>query len=1395
MIWTNWLLPLQRRSMFGMETRRKVVAQRIAEVLEPRCLLSAAPASGSIEGMKFLDANSSGSFDDGDSPLPNWTVFLDANGNGQLDLAQANVTASDVPVPIEDLDRGMSQINVSGLAGTIVDVNLSFDIEHTFIGDLHGFLLGPNGQSIELFKYIGGASGGFTQTTLDDEAKLPINSASTTPPYTGSFRPVDPLSTFDGESPNGSWILAIHDEFEGDEGRITNFSLSFSLAGGSSEQFAVTDKSGHYRFEDLAPGTYVVAEAQQAGFRQTLPTDGSPVGTYAVDLSENEVVTGVDFGNFALPSTIRGQTWDDRNGDGSKSDDEVGSNGWKIELLDAETNEVLRSTMSADVDLNHDQHIDPITEAGIYSFENLVPGHYLLREAMQAGWVTTFPDANTSVLPAHPVIQEPTFTINTPPTGTAETPAQWLPDLTVDLQNPAGMRDAFLVGDVLRFGQATPNVGDGPLRIVGGEDNGDGTQKVYQRIFDDQGGYTEREAGNFSFHPAHNHIHFNGFARYSLRAAITDSSGDGVPEVGEVLRGGQKTSFCLVDVARFFTTPPLPNDDPQGSGLSCDVQQQISVGWEDIYGAGTEGQEINVAGLEPGDYWLEATVDPDNHFTELDESNNTGRILIHIGPSDRIHNVLLPPDRIVDQQDFGNFRKIDISGNVFQDSNANGARNEGEEGLAHVVVFIDTNGDHILNNPTSGNGIADGLALEPWAIADSTGQFVFHDFGPGAYFIRTVAPHGTIQTSEAATVSALSGEDISNLEFGIGVVSNATTRISTNGSQLTIDDIAPGGKADNLTVELMNVIKAGQFFSQIRISDPDHALTTSVGVQEGLHTVYLSLDDFAQLNSLTIHLNGGDDHVVVNTLFTFAKTIVFGGDGNDLLELQSGFLPADVPVPSSESHEIFIDLFAPELFGDAGNDTLIGAFGNDMIHGGSGDDSIVGDFGNDQIFGESGNDLIFAGYGDDHIHGGDGNDTLNGDADNDRLAGDRGIDQVFGGDGFNDVSWHDGDGLEPLGRADEQNFVHITTSDAADALTVMAGPRGHTLVRRTNRSAFTLALINITGLEIFGAGGNDTLTTTLGSDLLINRLTPGLSGSLPLIFDGGSGRDLWQLNGTQQADRVVLAESDFNLNAIPTEPLVFEVGVGTELIQATLGSGNDFLDASNLLNSITRIVASGGTGNDTLLGGNGAVTFSGDEGDDMIVGGTQADLLTGGKGNDTVDGGAGNDTINGNAGNDSLLGSDGTDSILGAAGDDKIHGGNGNDSLVGGDGNDTVCGDNGDDTLVGQSGNDVLIGGNGNDSVRGDDGDDILLGLADNDSLIGGNGNDTLLGGDGNDFLSGQDGKDWLLGEAGDDTLFGGDGTDRLFGGSGGHDVLKLASPRDIIGVFTFPISRLLDLC
>src|SRR5262249_31643219 len=158
-----------------------------------------------------------------------------------------------------------------------------------------------------------------------------------------------------------------------------------------------------------------------------------------------------------------------------------------------------------------------------------------------------------------------------------------------------------------------------------------------------------------------------------VRQALPDSDGDGLPDVGAVVAGGQKRSFCLVDVAPYDLS--LPNAAQQPSGFGCSVEQQISVGWEDIYENLTAGQQIDVSGLAPGQYWLEATVDPLNHFVEANENNNTGRVLISIGtlgvpdaPAGQIP-VHLTSGQTVQSADFGNFHQVAISGRVFNDAN------------------------------------------------------------------------------------------------------------------------------------------------------------------------------------------------------------------------------------------------------------------------------------------------------------------------------------------------------------------------------------------------------------------------------------------------------------------------------------------------------------------------------------------------------------------------------------------------------------------------------------------------------------------------------------------------------------------------------------------------------
>lgn len=200
-----------------------------------------------------------------------------------------------------------------------------------------------------------------------------------------------------------------------------------------------------------------------------------------------------------------------------------------------------------------------------------------------------------------------------------------LPDMTVR-ESELLRHDHVTNGDrvLLRFANGTPNIGKGPLHVVGVlPANPDGTQNVNQRVFRDDGSHYERPAGRFEFHPGHDHVHLEDWAVYRLRERLPDGG------VGEVLRESGKTSFCLLDSAPH--DPSLPGYLPQRTYRSCgELFQGISVGWVDIYEKHLIGQNIDVAGLPPGTYWLESEVDPEDHILELDEGNNVARIEVEL---------------------------------------------------------------------------------------------------------------------------------------------------------------------------------------------------------------------------------------------------------------------------------------------------------------------------------------------------------------------------------------------------------------------------------------------------------------------------------------------------------------------------------------------------------------------------------------------------------------------------------------------------------------------------------------------------------------------------------------------------------------------------------------------
>ena len=531
---------------------------------------------------------------------------------------------------------------------------------------------------------------------------------------------------------------------------------------------------------------------------------------------------------------------------------------------------------------------------------------------------------------------------------------------------------------------------------------------------------------------------------------------------------------------------------------------------------------------------------------------------------------------------------------------------------------------------------------------------------------------------------------------------------------------------------------------------------------------------------------------------------------------------------------------ADGLSGEAGNDTLIGGLGNDALYGGEGRDAasyatagaavtvslatgrssgghgvdafysiedVIGSRFNDAIVGDVGNNVIEGGAGNDTLDGGAGNDTASYAGAGSRVT----VSLATQGSTLFSNQNTTGAGTDRL-----NNFENLLGSAFSDSLTgngsanVLEGGFGNDVLNGAGGND-----------TLLGGGGNDTLEGGAGNDLLdggfgIDTATYAGEGAAVTVnlrtgVATGAGTDslvsIENVVGGSGNDTLVSGAGDNVLNG----------GAGTDTVSyaGTTGSVIVNLSAAAVTAGSTTVAANrsaGAAGIDTLIAIENA---TGGDGDDTLVGSAAANALEGRAGNDNLEGGDGNDTLIGGDGNDTLVGGAGVDTAsyagataavnvdlvtggaTGAAGTDSLSGienlvgsafddtlvGDGADNFLDGDaGNDSLNGGAGNDTLVGGAGNDTLEGGAGIDtasyagataavnvnlgtsSATGAAGTDTLGGI---ENLIGSTFNDTLGGDGGDNLLEGGTGNDTLNGGAGSDTLIGGAGNDSLTGGAG----------------------------
>ena len=182
--------------------------------------------------------------------------------------------------------------------------------------------------------------------------------------------------------------------------------------------------------------------------------------------------------------------------------------------------------------------------------------------------------------------------------------------------------------EILRFSNLIANTGAGPwrLRPEFPLDATDPTarQTAIQQVLDseDSSGAVvcEKPVSDFVYHPTHKHWHTDGIALFEIRK--------GSP-TGEVFvndtgsRNSIKTTFCLIDWVKLVGSSTSGKDTTRTYFDCFGAFHGVSVGWTDQYHHATDGQDLDITGVEAGqEYFLVSVTNSDRVFLESDLDNN-----------------------------------------------------------------------------------------------------------------------------------------------------------------------------------------------------------------------------------------------------------------------------------------------------------------------------------------------------------------------------------------------------------------------------------------------------------------------------------------------------------------------------------------------------------------------------------------------------------------------------------------------------------------------------------------------------------------------------------------------------------------------------------------------------
>jgi hypothetical protein len=215
------------------------------------------------------------------------TYYYLPAGSEQIEHKRSNLNKA-----IEDFQTTEDDLIISSLEKTdqtlsLIGVQVLIDsVLHTSDSDLE-FTLSHNGISETIIYQAGGSGDNFIGTKLTDDGIDSISSGIA--PFSGNYKPENPLSPFAGTDPIGTWTLSIYDGAAGNNGMLESWGLILIY----NSSVGVEDENS------FIPEKYILNQNYPNPFNpSTVISWQAPVGSWQTlkiyDVLGSEVTTLVD---------------------------------------------------------------------------------------------------------------------------------------------------------------------------------------------------------------------------------------------------------------------------------------------------------------------------------------------------------------------------------------------------------------------------------------------------------------------------------------------------------------------------------------------------------------------------------------------------------------------------------------------------------------------------------------------------------------------------------------------------------------------------------------------------------------------------------------------------------------------------------------------------------------------------------------------------------------------------------------------------------------------------------------------------------------------------------------------------------------------------------------------